>query len=83
MIFLRFFNGKKRIGYKDLIFLSQINEVLICLICTAIFHCLRQWRTDALDDIVEFKHDTHLGRPRQLIVVLFTNIDCSCLSAPA
>ena len=60
-IFTRYFDSRKKIGYKDIDFVDQINEVFICLFATAIYHSLKAWETRILDAIgLNFKPKTRL-----------------------
>jgi len=60
-IFTHYFDSRKKIGYKDIDFVDQINEVFICLFATAIYHSLKAWETGILDATgPNFKPETRL-----------------------
>src|SRR5256884_5263611 len=46
IIFLQYYNGPKRAGHRDPMFMDKMNNVFICLITTAIYHHLKQWERD-------------------------------------
>lgn len=53
-IFEKFYSSARRIGSKEPEFLNAINGVFICLISTAIFHCLKAWENGTYDGRVAF-----------------------------
>ena len=58
-IFIRYFDGKKKIGNHVPEFIEQFNNVFICLVTTVIFHCLKSWESGVLDSGgPDFKSDT-------------------------
>ncbi|KAF8437829.1 hypothetical protein BGX38DRAFT_1273858 [Terfezia claveryi] len=55
----KYFEGRKRKGNREPNFLEKINGVFICLVATAIRHCLKAWRTGkCADSVQEFKYET-------------------------
>jgi len=42
VIFNKYYVGKKMRGYKDCEFHDKINGIFICLVATALRHCLKQ-----------------------------------------
>ncbi|KAF8426774.1 hypothetical protein BGX38DRAFT_1147109 [Terfezia claveryi] len=55
----KYLEGRKRKGNREPDFLEKINGVLICLVATAIRHCLKAWRTgECADSVQEFKYET-------------------------
>ena len=59
-MFIRYFDGKRKIGYKDPDFIEEINGIFICLFATAIYHCLKAWET-GLAESSDFKAETRYG----------------------
>src|SRR5437016_1988718 len=78
-MFIRYFDSRRKIGYKDLDFVEQINEVFICLFATAIYHSLKAWETGVLDSTgPNFKSETRLRQcnfPCVLKLLLTFNSD--------
>ena len=59
IIYAQYFQGAKRKGNQDPKFLDRVNGAFICLVATAIRHCLKAWRTGILDEQApEFKYET-------------------------
>jgi len=45
-------------GNRDSSFLESINDAFICLITTAINHCLREWTSGKVtDDLLDFNYE--------------------------
>jgi len=63
VIYQRYYNGSRRQGSQDPEFLDRINGVFICIVATAIQHCLKAWRTGELAESgPDFKYETNWGK---------------------
>ena len=49
-------------GNFDDTFFDQINEVFICLVVSAMRHCLKAWRTGVFVETQEFKYETTISK---------------------
>jgi len=62
VIYQRYYNGFRKQGSRDPDFLDNINGVFICFVATAIWHCLKAWKTGELaESATEFKYETNWG----------------------
>jgi len=58
-----YFLRPKMRGNRDVEFFASINDTFICLIATAIQHCLKEWRSGTLmEDQVDFKSESAGGK---------------------
>lgn len=63
VIYNKFFAGKKMRGYRDSKFHEKINGVFICLVSSALRHCLKHWAMGELaEEMVDFKYETAAGK---------------------
>ena len=62
VIYQRYYKDKKKQGHREPDFMNQINGVFICLITSAIRHCLKAWRTGEFVKGRDFKYETAWGR---------------------
>jgi hypothetical protein len=58
LIFRKYFAGRKMRGNTDDTFFDSINEVFICLVASALRHCLKAWTTGVYVDAPDFKYET-------------------------
>jgi hypothetical protein len=50
-------------GYRDVEFHEKINGVFICLVASALRHCLKHWvKGELAEEMVEFKYETAAGK---------------------
>jgi len=57
VIYQRYYKGKRKQGHQEPDFMNRINGVFICLIASAIRHCLKAWRTAELVESRDFKYE--------------------------
>jgi len=58
LIFRKYFAGPKMRENIDESLFESINEVFICLVMTAIQHCLKTWQAGIFEQPLEFKYQT-------------------------
>ena len=61
-IFLGNFSGPKKRGNKVRSFFDFLNEVFICLVVTAIQHCLKAWVKGVYVKAVNFRYETVMSK---------------------
>ncbi|KAF8416449.1 hypothetical protein EV426DRAFT_705920 [Tirmania nivea] len=64
VIFRKYFSGTKMRGNFDDAFFNSINEVFICLVTSAMRHCLKGWITGSCEETPkshEFKYETTIA----------------------
>jgi len=62
VIYQRYYKGKRKQGHREPDFMNRINRVFICLVASAIRHCLKAWRTGEFVEGRDFKYETAWGR---------------------
>jgi len=62
MIYQRDYKGNRKQGHREPDFMNWINGVFICLVASAIRHCLKAWRTREFVEGRDFKYETVWGR---------------------
>jgi len=63
VIYNKYYAGKKMREYRDREFHEKINGIFICLVASALRHCLKHWVTGELaEEMVEFKYETAAGK---------------------
>ena len=59
LIYQKYFQTKRMKGNREPEFLQRVNGVFICLVSTAIRHCLKLWRTGEYQEGgPDFKYET-------------------------
>lgn len=58
IIFRKYFAGRKMRGNTDDTFFESINPVFICLVASALRHCLKAWTTGVYVEPPDFKYET-------------------------
>jgi len=64
MIFRKYFASMKGRGFVETHFFDSINEVFICLVASAMRHCLKLWRTGLYVEparSAEFRYETSVS----------------------
>ncbi|KAF8420542.1 hypothetical protein BGX38DRAFT_1280178 [Terfezia claveryi] len=56
LIYLQYFNGKKKLGNIDSIFIKRISGAFICFIFTALYHALSGWESGECQLVAEFSY---------------------------
>ena len=49
-IYIKYYDGSKKMGHKNPEFMDQFNNVFICLVTTALYHHLIIWKSGIPDD---------------------------------
>ena len=63
VIYELFFQRQKMRGNRDTTFFDEINPVFVCLVASALQHCLKEWKGgDRTKVLVEFKYETAAGK---------------------
>jgi len=62
VIYQRYYEGKRKQRHREPDFMNRINGVFICLVASAIRHCLKTWRMGEFVETRDFKYETVWGR---------------------
>jgi len=62
LIFCKYFAGPKMMGNIDSFFFESLNQAFICLVVSAMCHCLKAWRTGIFEQPDDFQYETALSK---------------------